>query len=71
MRYVLVSRDNVSNGEYYAGSYQFQGELYPYFARNNDIKPKVWKTRKGVEKALIRVQHLYGYYYEFYIKEIE
>lgn len=71
MRYVLVSKDFGSGADYYAGSYQFQGELYPYFAKDNNIKPKVWKTRKGVEKALLRVQLLYTFDYEFYIKEIE
>ena len=70
MKYVLVSIDNVSNSDYYAGSCQFQNELCPYFATNSDIKPIVWNTRKDVEKALIRIHHLYGYNYAFYIKEI-
>lgn len=71
MRYVLVSRDDVSNGDYYAGTYQCQGELHPYFASNKDIKPKVWKTRKGAEKALLQINKRYGNDYKFYIKEIE
>lgn len=70
MKHVLVSRDNVSNGDYYAGLYQFQGVLYPYFA-SKDIKPKIWKTRKGAEKALLQINKRYGNDYKFYIKEIE
>lgn len=71
MKYVLASEDIVSNDGYYAGLYQFRGELYPYFASNSNIEPKVWKTRKSAEKALLRIQKLYGNDYKLYIKEIE
>ncbi len=70
MKYVLVSGNFGSGTDYYAGSYQFQGELHPYFA-SKDIKPKIWKTRKGAEKALLQINKRYGNDYKFYIKEIE
>lgn len=70
MKYVLICKD-IGRDRYYSGSYQCKGELYATFVCIDDVRLKTWKTRKGAEKALKRVQQLYSNDYDFSIVEIE
>ena len=66
MRYVI-------KGDYglYAGYCMVGGELFPLFANHGITKPRSWKTLKGAQVELDKLNKIFQCRYKFEIKEVE
>lgn len=54
---------------FFAGIYKVQGESYLYYEQEEQIPPREWKTRNGVENYLSKLDRMFGHAYRFEVIE--